>query len=188
MMLAINRCRWVRRRLALLAGDLDGRDLRPDDRRFVERHLLGCVTCRAERNSLATAVGMLQAISTVPSTTPGAPSIWPGVSHQIDRSRHPRHGFFSGMGTGPAIGLAASLVGIGTAIGLIGWNLGSASATRSRFEQARVEPIPPRPALPPAAPQIADGQTLPKPATQITLEPAPKTSLTSNSSDPQKSQ
>ena len=181
-----NRCRWVRHRLALFAGDSGGSDLRPDDRRLVERHLLGCAPCRAERDSLTSAISVLQAASIVAPTSYNAPSIWPAVSRQIHRSRHPRrHGFFSGMGTGPAIGLAASLVGVGTVIGLIGWSLGSASATRSRAYQDSVLTIQPRPALPPDGPQLVD---IPTSTKSQGLDLDPKSSLMSNARDPQKSQ
>lgn len=176
------RCRWVRRRLAILAGDHDGRDLRADDRRLMERHVITCSSCRAERDSLTSAVDLLRASATVRVTDPNAPSIWPEVSRQIRRSRHPRPSFGFNLGLLPGLGMAASLLGVGTVIGLIGWSLGSASG--SKTYQARVESIPPRPALPPEGPQVADDQ----PPAKLTLDLDPKSPLHGNAGDPQKSE
>lgn len=185
-----NSCRWARPRLAILAGDDDGRDLQPEDRRLVERHLIGCTSCRAERDSLANAVGLLRSAATVPSMTHEASSIWPELSQQIRRSRHARPGFGFGfnVGFGPGLGMAASLLGVGTAIGLISWNLGSASATRSHNVLARTQSAAPRPALPPDGPQVVEGRPTPKPEARLTAELDPKPTLPTNPGDPQRSQ
>ena len=176
------RCRWVRRRLAILAGDHDGRDLRAEDRRLTERHLIVCSSCRHERDSLASAVGLLRASASVPVTTLDAPSVWPEVSRQIRRSRHPRFSFGLNVGLIPGLGMAASLFGVGTVIGLIGWSLGSASASRAKNYQARAETIPPRPALPPEGPQATDDRA--EPRLTLDLDPKPQ----DRAGDPQKSQ
>ena len=132
-----------------MAGDLEGRDLLGEEVRHIERHLIGCASCRAERDSLNQAVNILQLAGSAPSvvgSSSNSGSLWPAVSRQIQSTRHPRRGLFAGMGPGAAAGFAASLIGVGAAIGLISWNLGSASATREL--QANNEPIAPRAALP----------------------------------------
>ncbi len=145
----INRCRWTRRRLAILAGDREGRDLRRDDLRHVERHLIACGSCRAELASLESAVGVLRASASVVPEAPA--SVWPALDREIRRSRHARPSLVLGLGFGPAMGIAAGLVVVGGIIGLAGWTLGSAS----RSQQARVDgPGYPRgPALPDGPPR-----------------------------------
>jgi anti-sigma factor RsiW len=183
-----NRCRWVRRRLALLAGDLDGRDLAWDDRRAVERHVVECDSCRSERTALESTVGLLRAVSSVVPCDPEAPSIWPALSRQIQGTRHPRPTSWFGLGSGPAVGMAAGMLVVGGAIGLTGWHLGSASAARGR-PQPRVEVFQPRPALPPEVPARSQlvGDGLPaKPAPR--LEPDSKATGPGSPGDPQRSQ
>lgn len=131
-------CRWVRPRLALLAGDPDGQDLRWDDRRHVERHLIGCPSCRAERESLATAVSALHETAAGPAKA-AAPSIWPALERQIRASRHVRPNPWASLGFGPSLGLAAGLLVAGTAIGLVGGRIQTPSAPQ------------PGPAAPPLA-------------------------------------
>ncbi len=79
------RCKWVRDRLPLLAGD----DLRGLDRRKVERHLIGCPQCRHHRTSLDQALEVLHAVSAASPAHSDAPSLWPGLARQIRESRRP---------------------------------------------------------------------------------------------------
>jgi len=160
------RCRWVRRRLALLAGDPEGRDLRWDDRRHVERHLIGCPSCRSERAMLTSALGMLREAGTSTTVDAEAPSIWPALSQQICASRHARPNPWLGLGFGPSLGLAAGLLVAGTAIGLVGSRIQPPSAARPEPpSQAAPTPVP-RPALPegPAQTKLAaQPQVAPRP-------------------------
>lgn len=169
------RCRWVRRRLALLAGDPEGRDLRWDDRRHVERHLIGCASCRAERESLASAVVALHESGASVPVKSGAPSIWPALSRQIRASRHLRPNPWAGLGFGPSMGLAAGLLVVGTAIGLVGGRIQPPPAPRPRPTMAKQdEPAAaaPRPALPegPARTQLAGTPQVP-PKAVVDLDP-----------------
>jgi anti-sigma factor RsiW len=184
-----NRCRWVRHRLALLAGDPDGRDLAWDDRRAVERHLVGCDSCRSERTALESTVGLLHAVSSALPCDPEAPSIWPALSRQIQGTRHPRPSPWFGLGAGPILGMAAGTLIVGGAIGLTGWHLGSASAARGR-PQVKVEAFQPRPALPsevsPRGQLVGDG--LPAKADPRSEVDSKATGPGANPRDPQRSQ
>jgi anti-sigma factor RsiW len=167
-------CRWVRPRLALLAGDAEGRDLRWDDRRHVERHLIGCPSCRTERESLATAVAALHETAAVPMKA-DAPSIWPALERQIRASRHARPNPWASLGFGPSLGLAAGLLVVGTAIGLVGGRIQTPSAPHPRpAVQTVATPAAPRPALPegPAPAQVAAvTPAVPKPEVRLDLDP-----------------
>ncbi len=177
-------CRWVRPRLALLAGDAEGRDLRWDDRRHVERHLIGCPSCRAERESLATAVAALHETAAGPAKA-HAPSIWPALEQQIRASRHLRPNPWASLGFGPSLGLAAGLLVAGTAIGLVGGRIQTPSAPQPHpAVQSAAAPTAPRPALPegPAGAQVAaEPQAAPKPEVRLDLDPK-----TGASRDPQR--
>ena len=183
-------CRWARSRLALMAGDDAGRDLGWEDRRLVERHLIGCSNCRRERASLAEVTAVLRQAASVAPASPAAPSIWPALSRQIRGTRHPRarSAPWFGIGFGSALGLAAGVVVAGGAIGLAGWQLGSSS--RSRPELASSQFVP-RPALPvsPDAGALAKSKGDPKAdGLRLSTGVDPKTSLGINPSDPQRSQ
>ena len=160
------RCRWVRRRLALLAGDPEGRDLRWDDRRHVERHLIGCPSCRSRRDTLITAVGMLHEAASASPMTADAPSIWPALAQQIRASRHVRPNPWLGLGFGPSLGLAAGLLVAGTAIGLVSSRIQPPSAPRPEPSALLVTTPTPRPALP-------EGPTQTKLAAQPQVAPKP---------------
>ncbi|HEY2154421.1 MAG TPA: hypothetical protein VGH33_02245 [Isosphaeraceae bacterium] len=166
-------CRWVRPRLALLAGDAEGRDLRWDDRRHVERHLIGCPSCRADHESLATAVAALHETAAVPAKVP-APSIWPALERQIRASRHVRPNPWASLGFGPSLGMAAGLLVAGTAIGLVGGRIQAPSAPQAPpAKHADAGPPAPRPALPegPAPAQVAAAApAAPKPEVRIDLD------------------
>ena len=82
------RCRWVRDRLPLLAGD----DLVGPDRRRVESHLVGCPECRRHRVALGHALRALETASASSPARPDAPSLWPDLARQIRESRRPHRG------------------------------------------------------------------------------------------------
>jgi hypothetical protein len=182
------RCRWVRRRLALLAGDPEGRDVRWDDRRLVERHLIGCASCRAERDSLDSAMSALHGGSGDPAPSRrDAPSIWPALDRQIRESRHIRPNPWAAFDLGRSLGLAAGLLVAGTAIGLVGARLRTPPAPRpldaARAEVERPVAIPPvvapRPALPP---EVEGPAVAVEPQKAPRLEPDPRANR-----DPQRS-
>jgi anti-sigma factor RsiW len=89
--MGVDRCRWVRGRLALLAGD----DWLGSDRRRVERHLIGCSACRRHLETSRNAVEVLRAAGAVaPALSSSAvpvtvPSLWPALARQIQESRRP---------------------------------------------------------------------------------------------------
>jgi hypothetical protein len=85
------RCRWVGRRLPLLAGDAP--ELTGADRRKVERHLIVCPDCRKRQDSLAGALDVLHAaaaagLEPVLSGPRGTSSLWPALERQIREERH----------------------------------------------------------------------------------------------------
>lgn len=180
-----HRCRWVRRRLALLAGDPEGRDLRWDDRRHVERHLIGCTSCRSERDSLEAAVGALRGAGVATTVGPDAPSLWPDLSRQIRASRHARPNPFSLIGFGPSLGMTAGLLVAGTAIGLVTSRIQPPSAPRPAPPVPAVTAPTPRPALPEGSVQTrlaSEPQVAPKPDVRLELDPK-----TGANRDPQRS-
>ncbi len=82
-------CSWVQARLPLLVGDdREGEtgehaDLRAEERRTIERHLLDCEACRKERLALSWA---LDALETVGRERPRAmESFWPQLEERIAR-------------------------------------------------------------------------------------------------------
>ena len=83
-------CRWVCRRLSLLAGgDLDGLE-----RRRVERHLIGCPTCQDHRAVAAESLAVLREVAALGPMGAGiadpgvSPSIWPALARQIREAKH----------------------------------------------------------------------------------------------------
>jgi anti-sigma factor RsiW len=194
------RCRQVRRLLPLLAGDAGGMDLAWDDRRAVERHLIGCGACRAERDSLSAAVGLLRLAGAVtPVAMVDTRSIWPDLSRQIRGSRRefrPQRWF--GLGFGHSVGLAASLLLLGAMIGLLGSRLANSTperlATTPVSLNSAVANAPgagPRPSAPSSGPaQIAGGIApglLPAPAANVNLDVDAK-GASARLRDPQRSQ
>jgi anti-sigma factor RsiW len=111
-----DRCRWVRHRLPLLAGG----ELGVEDRRRVERHMIGCPDCRDRREGSESALSALRAASGISPARADAPSIWPALSRQIRESRHgsSRSSFFQlawprfDSALWPAMGLALGLGGV----------------------------------------------------------------------------
>jgi hypothetical protein len=78
------RCRWVRPRLPLLAGG----ELGVQERRRVERHLIGCPDCRDRRDASGEALTVLRAFAERPPARVDSPSLWPALASQIRQSRH----------------------------------------------------------------------------------------------------
>jgi anti-sigma factor RsiW len=78
-------CKWVRDRLPLLAGG----ELLGLDRRRVERHLIGCPSCRLTREAHGQALDVLHAAAAQAPSRPDAPSLWPALARQIRESRRP---------------------------------------------------------------------------------------------------
>jgi len=111
-----DRCRWVRHRLPLLAGG----ELAVEERRRVERHMIGCPDCRDRREGAEGALSALRAASVTSPARADAPSIWPALARQIRESRHapPRPSFFRlewprfDSALWPALGLALGLGGV----------------------------------------------------------------------------
>ncbi|WP_435008782.1 zf-HC2 domain-containing protein [Tundrisphaera lichenicola] len=79
-----DRCRWVRHRLPLLAGG----DLGVEERRRVERHMIGCPDCRGLHHQAESALSVLRSVGSLSTTRAEAPSLWPSVARQIRESRH----------------------------------------------------------------------------------------------------
>jgi anti-sigma factor RsiW len=79
-----DRCRWVRHRLPLLAGG----ELGVEDRRRVERHMIGCPDCRDRREGSRSALSALRAVAGISPARVDAPSLWPALARQIRESRH----------------------------------------------------------------------------------------------------
>ncbi len=103
------RCRWVRHRLPLLAGG----ELGMEERRRVERHLIGCLDCRGRRDASEGSLAVLRAFANQPPARAEAPSLWPALDRQIRQSRHlparPSWRDRLGFRVGPAMGLGLSL-------------------------------------------------------------------------------
>jgi len=118
------RCKWVRDRLPLMAGD----ELQGPDRRRVERHLIGCPDCRAQQVGVGQALEVLRTVAATPPAAPDAPSLWPALARQIRESRRPvatptfafalarfRSHFIPGPALGLGLGLLAT-IGVSLAV------------------------------------------------------------------------
>jgi Putative zinc-finger len=79
-----HQCRWVRHRLPLLAGG----ELGVEERRRVERHLIGCLGCQDRREESTNALTVLRSFAEVAPAKTDAPSLWPALAVQIRQSRH----------------------------------------------------------------------------------------------------
>lgn len=104
-------CRWTQARLPLLAGG----ELVGADRRLVERHLIGCPSCRHHLHAHQTAQDVLHTAATISPTRSEAPSLWPALARQLREQRRPAaaHGTsWAGGWSWPALtlGLAATLL------------------------------------------------------------------------------
>ncbi len=164
------RCKWVRDRLPLLAGD----ELVGFDRRKVERHLIGCPKCRQHRIALADALDILHAASAHSPSQPDAPSLWPALARQISESRRPapapalsaawpRWGGWS-----PVLGLSGLglLAAIGMAVVLVRPTPPAPADSIAQFRPTAapaIGPVPaPRPARPLDVPTSAPSRDLPR--------------------------
>jgi anti-sigma factor RsiW len=169
------RCNWVRDRLPLLTGD----DLLVSDRRRVERHLIGCATCREHQAALENALQVLQAAAAEAPARLDAPSLWPEVARQIRQSHRPVSTpalAWPRFGLRPALGLGLLAV------------IGITIATRPPRTDARVSvvstppvvnPLPTDVAPPPSAPaaEVVGEPSKPAVAETLVSEPAPPTRL-----------
>ena len=155
-------CRWVCRRLPLLAGG----DLTGLERRRVERHLIGCSSCQdrqtASSESLAVlhevaALGLMGAGIASPSETP---SVWPALARQIRESKHHPEPlsvaeWFRSLLATPAAswvgsGLAATaLVGLG-----LGWYWMEGQSDQANLTAPLVVAVPAQSVLSPPTRQV----------------------------------
>ncbi len=149
-------CRWVRERLPLLVGG----DLGVEDRRGVERHLIGCLGCRGQRRSLDGALLALRSAASNPPARPEPPSLWPALALQIRQSRHlpPRPSwpdrlsspFRVGLGFWPSVGMALGLGGL--MVGVL--NLGHRNSRSPAFDvPSQASPVVQFEPAPPPAPR-----------------------------------
>jgi anti-sigma factor RsiW len=169
------RCKWVRERLPLLAGE----ELRGLDLRRVERHLIGCPKCRCHRVSLDQTLNVLHAASAHSSAPHDAPSLWPELSRQIRQSRRPAQAplfTWPRLGFGPAFALGLGLALVVTAI-VVGARQPAAGPktliTANRATPA-VASVSAPPALASEAPDPARGETASKPpAETLSVESVP---------------
>jgi hypothetical protein len=177
------RCRWVRARLPLLAGD----ELAGSERRRIERHLIGCSGCRQRRAVLTNALDILHAAAVQSPVGPEAPSLWPALARQIRESRRPveapgfvllSFGEFR-LGLGPALlGLSLGL-GVLVAIGLSVGGRPHRPDARRATQVVDAQPIVPKaPALTPLPKTPAPSRDLPvRPAETPVVENAPPRSI-----------
>jgi Putative zinc-finger len=86
-------CRWVRALLPLWVGDggpeeceasSEEGDLSGQDRERVERHLVGCPSCREQQKALGRAFSALVAAKAEPPVDRAAPSLWPLLERRIN--------------------------------------------------------------------------------------------------------
>ncbi len=105
-----HRCRWVRHRLPLLAGG----ELGMEERRKVERHLIGCADCQGRRDASADALAALRSVAAAGSPgRPDAPTLWPALARQIRESHHrPTWRDRLAFRAGPSLGVAFGVGGL----------------------------------------------------------------------------
>jgi len=161
------RCKWVRERLPLLAGE----ELRGMDLRRVERHLIGCPKCRYHRVSLDQALSVLHAASAHSPVPHDAPSLWPDLARQIRQSRKPAQTplfSWSRFGFGPAF--AAAGLGLALIVAAIVGSRQSSTRPTPVLTANRATAIVPSVPVPPAqtseVPDTARGETASKAPTE----------------------
>jgi len=128
------RCRWVRDRLPLLAGD----DLVGPDRRRVESHMVGCPECRRHRGALGHAMLALEAASASSPSRSDAPSLWPDLARQIRESRRPHRGSTFGFGFSFAPARVQFRPAFGLILGLLA-TIGATAAVRNQIAATRAD-------------------------------------------------
>jgi anti-sigma factor RsiW len=177
------RCRWVRARLPLLAGD----ELAGSERRRVERHLLGCSDCRQRRVVLTNALDVLHAAAAQSPVEPEAPSLWPALARQIRESRRPVEspGFALLSCGGFRLGLGPALLGLSLGLGAlvaIGLSVGGRphrADARRATQVVDAQPIVPKVPVPTPLPKTpAPSRDLPaRPAEAPVVENMPPRSI-----------
>lgn len=172
-----NRCRWVRARLPLLAGD----DLIGFERRRAERHLLLCPNCRAMLASYREALEALHtAVDSPVAASPGAPSIWPVLEQQIRESRRPASSATWGWAAIGPRALAWSGAALAASVLLAAWIAVRPTPQFPRVPDRHPAPIvtlsvpPKKPAAPlPAAPREPAPSKEALAATEVPSSPRP---------------
>lgn len=134
----INSCSWVLRRLPLL----DGGELAMDERRRVERHLIGCPDCRDRRSASVDSLSALRAFAEASPARPDAPSLWPALARQIRESKHvPARPAWSWSWlfsqASPAMGLGLALGGVLAAGFALGRTAPAPTSARAPSSTAR---------------------------------------------------
>ena len=148
-------CRWVARRLPLLAGD----DLIGADRRKVERHLIGCAACRGRHDASMRSVALLQEIGSIAlgAESGDSPSLWPALARQIREAKHeparpivapwrPRFAVLtlgSGLAAALIFGLAWHRPALVPPVNRVDGLADQVAAERPAVSQAPVEPATP---------------------------------------------
>lgn len=136
-------CRWVRHRLPLLIGG----ELKVDDKRRVERHLIGCVTCRGHRDRSNHAFSVLRTFAEDSSPVAAdSPSLWPALADQIRRSRHASPGLSWWETPLPrawaALGLAMGLIAlVASPLALLAGRESARSMPRPVDSSAQLPPV-----------------------------------------------
>jgi hypothetical protein len=136
-----------------------------DERRKVERHLIGCVDCRDRRESSTGAFSALRAFAEVSSPVPeNSPSLWPALSTQIRQSRHvssaPSWWEIPLPGARAALGLSMSLIAIAIApLALLSGRTPARPAPASVSVEVQPVEFPKLASVPPALP--APGPSIP---------------------------
>jgi Putative zinc-finger len=162
-----HQCRWVNHRLPLLAGG----DLGVEERRKVERHLIGCPGCRGRRDASAGALAALRLLGEESPSKVDAPSLWPALARQIRQSRHasPPPSWWESPLPRPW-----GIAGLATALGVV--LAASVASPPADFEEipgpvpAVATEKPPAPAVVIPSPMIADSQApAPSPSSRPAL-------------------
>ena len=163
-------CRWVCRRLPLLAGG----DLVGSERRRVERHLIACPSCRSRRTADEQSLAVLRGTGSLGVRSASATdisSLWPALARQIREAKHrPGRPAVSEWVRPGNLAPLAGWIGAGLAASLIlgcGWFWSHGSTT------ARPE-MPPGTASASASRPVSSGPTVP-------AEQMPETLIADNS-------
>ncbi len=176
-------CRWVADRLALLAGG----ELLGLERRRVERHVLGCPSCRDRLDRLRDALATLHTASQFDPVPADAPSLWPALARQIQESRRnpsPQRVRLR-LRTWVRLGLAATVLAAASGLGV--WALSQKYDVTVRVD---VKPKNPMPAVRHHESRFANGTNRPTPirrSSQRTLIEEPPSVSASDEHTPESS-